>query len=76
MVMPRLCDRVSHPFAPKILTFTVYPHVQTARIDYYKGESDPVEHIQRHKVSLVRRTNDDNHCALLFPTTLGGIASH
>lgn len=37
--MPRLCDKVSHFFTLEILAVTVPPHVQMARIDYYKGKT-------------------------------------
>lgn len=53
MVMPRLRDRASPPFALDILAVTVSPHVQIPQIDYYRGEGNPVEHIHRHKVSLL-----------------------
>lgn len=47
-VMPRLHDRVSHPFASEILAVIVPPHVQMPHIDYYIGEGGPTDHIQRH----------------------------
>lgn len=62
--------------APEILAVTVSPHVQSPRIDYYRGEGNPIEHIQRHEASLLGRTNDDNPFALFFPATLGGVTSH
>lgn len=74
--MPRLRDKMSNPFTIEILVVTVSSHVQSPRIDCYQGEGDPVEYIQRHEVSLLGMTNDDNHFALLFPSTIGGIASH
>lgn len=71
-----LYDRASQPFTPEILAITVSPYVQTPRTDGYWGEGDLVEHIQRHEVFFLGRKNDDNHFALLFPTTLGGVISH
>lgn len=76
MCMPHLRDRVLHPSAPKILAVTMPPHIQTPHIDYYRGDGDLVEHIQRHETSLLDRTNDDNHFVLLFPGTLGDVTSH
>lgn len=74
--MPRLRDRVSHPFSLEILVVTVPPHVQNPIIDCYKGEGGPVEYIQRHEAYLLGRDNDDNHFALLFLSHLGGVTSH
>lgn len=51
-VMQRLRDRAPPPFAPEILAITVPPHVKIPRIDYYRGEGDTVERIQRHETSL------------------------
>lgn len=76
IIMLRLRDRAPHPFTPKIMIVTVFPHIQNLQIDSYRGKADPVEHIQRHEVSLLVRTNDGIHSALLFPSTLGGAASH
>lgn len=69
-------DRSSLPFALEILLVTMPPHVQTPMIDFYRGECDPVEHIQKHEVSLFGRTNDDNQFTLLFTATLRCAASH
>lgn len=46
------------------------------RINYYRGEGDPVEHIPMHEASLIGKKNDDNHFVFLFPATLGSIAYH
>lgn len=55
IVMSRLRDRVSHPFTPEILAVTVSSHVQNPRIDSYKGEGDPVEHIENeHRHASVK----------------------
>lgn len=35
-----------------------------------------MEHIHIHEVSLLGKTNDNNHFALLFPFTLRGVTSH
>lgn len=51
--MPSLRDRASYPFAPKILTVMVLPHVKIPQIDYYREEGEPVEYIQRHEASLL-----------------------
>lgn len=60
-ILPHLRDRVSHLFVPEIFVVIVPPHVQTPLIDYYRGEDNPVEHIQRHEVYLLGQANDDNH---------------
>lgn len=51
-VMPRLRYRASHPFTSKILVDIVSLYLENPQIDCYKGEADPVEHIQRHRASF------------------------
>lgn len=75
-LMPLLRDTALNFFAPKILAFIVPPHVQSPKINYYRDEGNPVEHIQSHEAYLLGGTNDDNHFTLLFPATLGSVASH
>lgn len=64
-------DMASHPFSPEILAVIVPPHVPSPRIDCFREEGNPILHIQKYESSLLGRTNDDNHYALLFPSTLG-----
>lgn len=74
--MPRFGGMASQPFFPEILDVTLSHHVQTPQINYYRGECNPVEHIQRHEASLLGRMNDDKQFPLLFHATLEGLTSH
>lgn len=63
------------PIYPRDTAEMVSPQVQNPQINCYRGEGDPVEHIERHEAFFLGRTNNNNHFAMLFPSTLGGVTS-
>lgn len=52
-VLAPVRDRDSHPLDPELLSITVPHRVRPARIDIYRGQGDPVEHVQNHEASLL-----------------------
>lgn len=44
-VMPRLRDRAPYPFTLEILAITVTTHIQSPRIECYRGKGDLIEHV-------------------------------
>lgn len=54
-----LRDKVSHPFTPSLVTVKIPKDVIPKTILEYNGEEDPIQHINKHEVSLLGRTHND-----------------
>ena len=70
-LMPELKDRSQHPFVPRLLNLKIPKGPGVPKIEDYDGEADPVQHVQRHELACLGRSEGDDHTAVLFPSTFG-----
>lgn len=70
VIMTTLRDKTSHPFTHTPVSFKILKNVIARAIPKYNGNDNPITHINRHEASLLRMTDNDDHLALLFPSTL------
>lgn len=71
-VMPVLCDRASNYFTPEMISTNVTRVVKAQTIPDYKGERDPIQHIQKHG-SILSGTHKEYLPLVLHP--LEGVTS-
>lgn len=68
-------ERSSHPFTAALIAVRIPKNVVARPIPEYSGGGYPIIHVNKHEASLLGKSDDDNHLALLFPSTLSGLAS-
>lgn len=72
--MTTLRDKSSNSFILSLIAFKIPKDVVARKIYEYNRVSDPFWHINRHKVFLLGNSRDEHHIALLFTSSLSGIA--
>lgn len=67
--------RSSYPFTVALIAEWILKNVVARLIPEYNDGRDPIIHVSNHQASLMGKSFDDNHLAILFLSTLSGSAS-
>lgn len=73
--MITLRDKTSHLFLPSLVVVKIPKDVVVRAILEYNRVGYPIQHINRHETTLLKRTTDDDHIVLLLPSALSDTTS-